>query len=64
MRILTNFCNDSDILQQAYDNISAGQNNTGFIYSDFKKYQSIIVIGKGSSNGEVMNTIAHEANHL
>lgn len=64
MHILTKFCNDHDVLQQAYNNISAGQHNTGFIYSDFRKYQSIIVIGKGSSNGEVMNTIAHEANHL
>lgn len=52
------------ILRSAYKNVNEGQPNTGFIYSDYDKQRSIIVVSKTTSNQELIDTIVHEANHL
>lgn len=52
------------ILRSAYKNVNEGQPNTGFIYSDYDKQRSIIVVSKTTSNRELIYTIVHEANHL
>lgn len=52
------------ILRNAYKNVNEGQPNTGFIYSDYDKQRSIIVVSKTTSNRELIDTIVHEANHL
>lgn len=52
------------ILRSAYKNVNEGQPNTGFIYSDYDKQRSIIVVSKTTSNRELIDTIVHEANHL
>lgn len=52
------------ILRSAYKNVNEGQPNTGFIYSDYDRQRSIIVVSKTTSNRELIDTIVHEANHL
>lgn len=52
------------ILRSAYKNVNEGQPNTGFIYSDYDKQRSIIIVSKTTSNRELIDTIVHEANHL
>lgn len=52
------------IIRGAHKNISAGQYNTGFIYSDYEAKRSLIVISKATTNKELIDTIVHEANHL
>lgn len=52
------------ILRSAYKNVNEGQPNTGFIYSDYDKQRSIIIVSKTTSNQELIDTIVHEANHL
>lgn len=52
------------IIRNAYKNVSDGNYNTGFIYSDYDEKRSIIVISKTTSNKELIDTIVHEANHL
>lgn len=64
MKILTSICNDDTVINKAFDNISANKLDTGFAYSNFNSHKTLIIISKGSSKGEVLSTIAHEANHL
>ena len=45
-------------------NLDKAELDTGFTYSDYDKYYSIIVIHKASSIGEFINTFEHEKNHL
>lgn len=35
-----------------------------YIYTSYRKLESVIFIGIPSSTGELINTITHEANHL
>lgn len=51
-------------LKLAYNNIVKGKINTGFIYTNFDKKESLIIIGETNSKEEFINTVAHEANHL
>lgn len=45
-------------------NVELGQKDGGFTYTDFKKKQSIVGIGKSTSNAQFLNTITHEAKHV
>ena len=47
----------------AYD-VELGQEDGGFTYTDFKRKQSIVGIGKSTSNSQLLNTIVHEAKHI
>ena len=46
-----------------YD-VELGQKDSGFTYTDYKKKQSIVGIGKSTSNSQLLNTITHEAKHV
>ena len=46
-----------------YD-VELGQKDGGFTYTDFKKKQSIVGIGKSTSSAQFLNTITHEAKHI
>jgi hypothetical protein len=45
-------------------NVELGQKDGGFTYTDFKKKQSIVGIGKSTSDAQFLNTITHEAKHI
>ena len=45
-------------------NIDEAMENTGFVYSDYNRHYSVIVIHKASNVGEFINTFEHEKNHL
>lgn len=45
-------------------NVELWQKDGGFTYTDFKKKQSIVGIGKSTSNAQFLNTITHEAKHV
>ena len=47
----------------AYD-VELGRKDGGFTYTDFKRKQSIVGIGKSTSNSQLLNTITHEAKHV
>lgn len=55
---------DSSNAKRAYNNISSGELNTGFCYSNYKKRKSVIVISKASSPAELFNSTMHEFKHL
>lgn len=38
--------------------------NTGFTYSNFRLCRSVMVIGKATNPGELLNTFVHEIRHL
>lgn len=62
--LLETICSDNNLIDKAIANLNLRKRNTGFTYSDLYKRCSIIVIGKTTSNREIVNTIVHEANHL
>ena len=62
--ILSQICDDKDIIEMAFKNVSNGNPNTGFTYSDLSERRTLMVIGKTTSNYELISTIVHEANHL
>ena len=62
--ILSQICNDKNTIKTAFKNVSNGNPNTGFTYSDLSECRTLMVIGKTTSNYELINTIVHEANHL
>ena len=62
--LLETICSDNNLIDKAIANLNLRKRNTGFTYSDLDKHCSIIVIGKTTSNREIVNTIVHEANHL
>ena len=64
LKILNEMDADEEAKEAATRNISANKYNTGFIYSNYINKQSVIVIGKADSSEQLLNTIAHEANHL
>lgn len=63
-QLLSEICDDYGTIQDGVKYIRKGDYNSGFIYSNFDRKCSIIVIGKATSNAEFLNTIGHEANHL
>ena len=64
LKILEEMEADYNSVMAATKNISANLLNTGFIYSNYDKKQSLIVVGKASSYSQLLNTISHEINHL
>lgn len=62
--ILSEICNNEDTIENSVRYIKKGEYNTGFIYSNYIDKASLIVIGKADSKRQLINTIAHEANHL
>lgn len=56
-------CNN-DICASIIANLDEAMENTGFVYSDYNKHYSVIVIHKASNVGEFINTFEHEKNHL
>ena len=64
VKILEEMEADYNSVMAATKNISANLLNTGFIYSNYDKKQSLIVVGKASSYSQLLNTISHEINHL
>lgn len=51
-------------LESIKKNLNKSDLDTGFTYSNYSKYLSIIVIHKASNIGEFINTFEHEKNHL
>lgn len=49
-------------IQQAFDVLSSP--NTGLTYSCERCKRSVVAIGRATSQGELINTIVHEAKHL
>ena len=62
--LLSEICDDYGTIQDGVKYIRQGDLNSGFIYTNYDRKASIIVIGQASSKQEFLNTIAHEANHL
>lgn len=62
--ILSEICNNKETIENSVNYIKRGAYNTGFIYSNYINKASLIVIGKADSKKQLINTIAHEANHL
>lgn len=63
-KMLSEICNNEDTIENSVRYIKKGEYNTGFIYSNYIDKASLIVIGKADSKRQLINTIAHEANHL
>lgn len=53
-----------EFLRQAWENLSAGKLNRGLTYSNYKKRESVMVIGLASSPGEYADSIVHELWHF
>lgn len=51
-------------LQQAYDNMRANKLNRGLTYSNYRRRETVMVIGLASSPAEYENSIQHELRHL
>lgn len=62
--VLSEICDDYGTIQDGVKYIRRGDYNSGFIYSNMDRRCSLIVIGKADSKEQLLNTIAHEANHL
>ncbi len=55
---------NEETFERLKNNLLNADLDTGFIYSNFYKQVSLIVIHKASSIGEFINTFEHEKNHL
>lgn len=53
---------NNESLDRAYENLSAGNMNTGLCYSG--KHRSVLVISVASSSKQFANSIFHEVHHL
>lgn len=56
-------CSDT-VREFIVKNLDERTENTGFVYSNYSRHYSIVVIHKASSIGEFINTFEHEKNHL
>lgn len=54
-------CSNKDL---AYIENLVSELNTGFTYSNSDKLLSVVGISKGSSGGEVLDTVMHELDHV
>ena len=62
--LLSKICDDYGTIQDGVKYIRKGDYNSGFIYTNYDRKSSVIVIGRTTSKQEFFNTIVHEANHL
>lgn len=53
-----------DALVMAWRNLSSGKFDTGLTFSNFGRRRSVMVVGKASNFGELMNSLSHEIHHL
>lgn len=53
-----------DDFRSAWNNVNKGCCNRGLTYSNFESKESIVIVGKASSFGELMNSLSHEIHHL
>lgn len=51
-------------LDEAMRLIESGEYDTGLTFSNTRRHESVMVIGKTSSAGECANTMIHERKHL
>lgn len=56
-------CKDDDF-ERSRRMLLSGENNTGLTYSDAKKQESVMVIGRSSTLAEFLNSWQHEMTHL
>jgi hypothetical protein len=49
---------------RVFYNIKTPELNQGFTYTNFKKKESVVVIGKTSNPYQFYNTVVHEAKHV
>ena len=56
-------CN-SEIAQKAFNNLISDSLNMGLCYSNYNTKESVLVVGKASSEDEFFNSIVHELSHL
>lgn len=52
------------IHRQAIKQMVHGEVNTGFTYSNMKRRQTVMLVGKTSSGREFLNSFSHELRHL
>lgn len=53
-----------DFLVQAYEKMKANRLNEGLTYSNYKRRETVMVIGLASSPAQYENSIQHELRHL
>lgn len=53
-----------EFMRQAWENMSANKLNQGLTYSNYKRRETVMVIGLASSAAEYENSIHHELRHL
>lgn len=61
---LRSFGCKGDNLYNAERSLKNGRKNEGLTYSNYIKRVSVLVVGKASSLDELMNSSAHEIDHL
>lgn len=61
---LKSFGCKGDNLYRAKESLKNGRKNEGLTYSNYQKRVSVLVIGQASSLDELMNSSAHEIDHL
>ena len=50
--------------KECYKTLYTNKKDRAYIYTSYDKLETVIFIGVPSSTGELVDTIAHEANHL
>lgn len=50
--------------RECKETLYTDEKDRAYVYSSFRKQETIIFIGVPSSTGELIDTITHEANHL
>lgn len=53
-----------EFMWQAWENMSANRLNQGLTYSNYRRRETVMVIGLASSPAEYENSIQHELRHL
>lgn len=53
-----------EFMVQAYENMSTNKLNQGLTYSNYRKRETVMVIGLASSAAQYENSIQHELRHL
>lgn len=53
-----------EFMLQAWENMSANRLNQGLTYSNYRRRETVMVIGLASSPAEYENSIQHELRHL
>lgn len=54
----------SSFIQEGLDNLEMFRYNVGFTYSNIELHESVMVISKVTTEGELINTLCHECYHF